>query len=170
MNRMLHMNGFAPWRESLANCGRSCPSLAFAVGAVSLTAGSISVLMAGSLIALGIAEPAGLLQGSGGRSLADTLFGPILLVVWVHGLEPRPEWNYLPAMFSAIAGSLRVYTLPGVALGLGLLGRRLSTSGADSGTETRLARAALRQSRAGIFLGAAAVVMLLGLLLVGRLA
>lgn len=125
--------------------------------------------MAGALVALAIASGAGLLQGAGSRSLAETLFGPVLLVVWSHGLEPRPAWNHLPEMFSAIAGSPKVFALPCAAIALGLLGRCLADSGVNPDAAARLARGALRQSRAGQFSGATAALMLLGLLIVSRL-
>jgi hypothetical protein len=126
--------------------------------------------MAAALVGLAAASPLGLLSGSGCHRLADALFGPVLLIVWSHGLEPQPGWNHLPAMVSAIVGSPRVYGLPALALVLGLLGRYLADHGMASGSETRLGRAARRHSRGRIFLRGVAAGMLLGLFLVCRLA
>ena len=149
---------------------RPRPWLAMVAGSSSLACGSISAMIAAALVGLAVAGPLGLLRGSGGQRLADALFGPVLLIVWSHGLEPQPAWNHLPAMFTAIAGSPRVYGLPALALVLGVLGRYLAGRGVASGSETRLGQAARRHSRGGIFLSGVAAGMLLGLFLVCRLA
>jgi hypothetical protein len=152
-----------------ATGARPRPSLALLAGFSSLSAGSIAALMAAAVVVLAAAGALGLLRGNAGRHLQDALLGPILLIVWSHGLEPVPAWNHPSVMYSAIAGSPKVYALPALSVALGVLGRWLSGRGTAPGAETLLARAARRHSRAGIIMGATAALSLFGLFLVYRL-